>query len=264
MSDHYATLGVQKNSTPDEIKKAYRKKAAQHHPDRGGNTAEFQKIEEAYRILSDPQQRQQYDNPHQGHHFQGGFPGGFSFSFGGNPFEDILSQFHRQAQQQRTPTYSATIQITLEQAVKGESSTFHLNTNSGLKEVKINIPAGIDDGQQVKYDGMVDNSPLVVTFRITRHPKFERRGLDLYQKVDVNIFDLIIGTSFLVTDIYGNELTMTVPPKTKTDTTFRLQGKGVSTNGRTGDMFILLSVVIPDTISDQLLDTIRNERKQPT
>ena len=61
--DHYATLGVAKNATPDDIKKAYRKLASKHHPDKGGDTATFQKIEEAYRILSDPQQRQQYDNP---------------------------------------------------------------------------------------------------------------------------------------------------------------------------------------------------------
>ena len=63
MDDFYKTLGVERSATPDEIKSAYRKMASKHHPDKGGDTATFQKIEEAYRILSDPQQRQVYDNP---------------------------------------------------------------------------------------------------------------------------------------------------------------------------------------------------------
>jgi curved DNA-binding protein len=97
--DYYSTLGVGRNASQDEIKKAYRKLAAQHHPDRGGDTAKFKEIEEAYRVLSDPAQRQQYDNP-QRHSFQNfgdsGFdhmPPGmedlfrqFGFGFGGGPF----------------------------------------------------------------------------------------------------------------------------------------------------------------------------------
>ena len=79
--DHYQTLGVAKNATPDDIKKSYRKLASTHHPDKGGDTATFQKIEEAYRILSDPTQRQQYDNPMpQGNPFGGFQGGGFNFN----------------------------------------------------------------------------------------------------------------------------------------------------------------------------------------
>ena len=83
MTDHYQILGIAKNATPDEIKKAYRRLASIHHPDKGGDTAEFQKIQVAYDILSDPQKRQQYDNPMpQGNPF-GSHPGGFHFNMNG-------------------------------------------------------------------------------------------------------------------------------------------------------------------------------------
>ena len=94
--DYYKTLGVDRNASPEEIKKAYRKLAAKNHPDRGGSTEEFQKIEEAYRNLSDPELRGRHDNPNPfggqpGGGFPGGFPGSFAFNFGGgNPFEDIF------------------------------------------------------------------------------------------------------------------------------------------------------------------------------
>ena len=89
MSNHYETLGVSKSATPEEIKRAYRKLASQHHPDKGGDTAKFQQVEEAYRVLSDPAQRQQYDNPQP----QGGF--NFNFNNSGVPpeMQDIFRNF---------------------------------------------------------------------------------------------------------------------------------------------------------------------------
>ena len=100
MIDHYSTLGVSKNSNADDIKKAYRKLASQHHPDKGGDTSTFQKIEEAYRILSDPQQRQQYDNPMmQGNPFQGFPGGGFQFNMNGFNMDEMFGQMFRQHHQ---------------------------------------------------------------------------------------------------------------------------------------------------------------------
>ena len=84
--DHYKTLGIDRNASPDDIKKAYRKLAGIHHPDRGGDTAKFQHIQSAYETLSDPNKKQQYDIPQQQ-----GFPGGFNFQSGFN-VNDIFSQ----------------------------------------------------------------------------------------------------------------------------------------------------------------------------
>ena len=84
MANAYETLGVPKGASEEEIKKAYRKLASQHHPDKGGNTAKFQEIQSAYETLTDPQKRAEHDNPNpfKGHHFEQG-PGGFHFHFGG-------------------------------------------------------------------------------------------------------------------------------------------------------------------------------------
>jgi DnaJ-class molecular chaperone len=121
MTDYYSTLGVGKNADADEIKKAYRKLAGKHHPDKGGDTATFQKIEEAYRILSDPNKRQQYDNPiMQGNPFQGFPGGGFQFNMNGFNMDEMFGQMFRQHNQHHHQnTYRTSYWISLEQAYKG-------------------------------------------------------------------------------------------------------------------------------------------------
>jgi DnaJ-class molecular chaperone len=258
MSDHYQTLGVSKTATPDEIKKAYRKLASKNHPDKGGDTAAFQKIEEAYRVLSDPQQRQAYDNP-QPQFAGGGFPGGFSFNFGGSPFDDIFSQFtqHHRPQQR---VYSAHVNVTLEQVASNQKQTITLNTQQGVKPFEITMPAAIEDGQRVKYDNLLPDGALVITFRIYPHNVFERSGLDLYMKYNISIWDLISGAQISITDIRGNELQVSIQPKTKPGTSLRLAGRGLEIPGRKGDQYVLLSPVIPDIISDELLELIKQEQ----
>jgi DnaJ-class molecular chaperone len=140
--DHYQTLGVAKNATPDDIKKAYRKLASKHHPDKGGDTATFQKIEEAYRILSDPNQRQQYDNP-----MPQGFPGGagphgFHFNMNGMDLNDIFAQVFNQRGQthQRQPqTFRTQVVVTLDQAYNGGSQNLKLQTHNGTHAINIQM-----------------------------------------------------------------------------------------------------------------------------
>lgn len=254
--DYYKILGVDRNATPEEIKKAYRKMAAKHHPDRGGDTAEFQKIEEAYRNLSDPQPKSQHDNPNP---FGGGFPGGFSFSFGGgNPFDDIFSQFTRQRQQR---IYTVSLWVTLEQVAKGGEETVQFNTDKGVKTFKINIPTGVQDGQQIRYQNLMPDGDLQIEFRVHAHKIFERRLNDLYVTKDISVFDLILGTTIKVPTIHGDELEVTVPPKTKPGTTFRIPGKGLENQYNKADQFVLLNITIPDIISNELLSLIEQERQ---
>jgi DnaJ-class molecular chaperone len=128
MSDHYQTLGVAKTATPDEIKKSYRKLASQHHPDKGGDTATFQKIQAAYETLSDPNKKQQYDTPMPpGFQQFNGMPPGFEDIFnnmmGGraSPFGDIFGGQHKR--QPQPPMFRTTIEISLEQAMSKGSVT---------------------------------------------------------------------------------------------------------------------------------------------
>jgi DnaJ-class molecular chaperone len=176
--DHYNTLGVAKTAGPDEIKKAYRKLASQNHPDKGGDTAKFQEIQTAYDTLSDPQKRQQYDNPQpQFHGFHGrgqpGFQGGFDFN-------DIFGQvFRNHSQQPQQQIFRTMVIINLEQVYTGGEEVLKLQTPNGTNVIKIDIPKGIQEGGQVKYENVIPGAGLMVEFRVRPHLRFERRMNDL-------------------------------------------------------------------------------------
>ena len=260
--DYYQILGVGRDASPDDIKRAYRKLAAKHHPDRGGSTEEFQKIEEAYRNLSDPELKAQHDNPNP---FNGGggggFPGGFSFSFGGgNPFDDLFSQFMGGQRRQQQRVYTVTLWVTLEQVAKGSEETVQFNTHSGIKTISIKVPQGIGDGQSIRYQNLMPDGDLQIEFRVHAHKTFERRGNDLFLTREISVFDLILGTTIQVPTILGDILQVTIPPRTKPGTTMRMAGRGIPSNGRTGDQLLLISATIPDTISTELLALIEQER----
>jgi molecular chaperone DnaJ len=188
--DHYQTLGVAKTATPEEIKKAYRKLASKHHPDKGGDTAMFQKIEEAYRTLGDPQKRQAYDNPSpfgqnpSGGWQQAGFPGGFNFNFNGTDFNDIFGQMFggqrpQHPHQPRQQVYRTSIELDLQQAYTGGEHHIQLQTPQGIKTIKLDIPRGAENGSQVRINEVIDNATLMVEFRIRKHLSFDRVGNDL-------------------------------------------------------------------------------------
>lgn len=248
--DHYATLGVAKNAAPEDIKRAYRKLAAQHHPDRGGDTARFQEIQQAYDVLSDPDKRAQYDSPAPQMNQ-------FNFGSGFTPFDDIINQFMRQ---HRQAIYGTTVAITLEQMAQSQTVEIYINGPQGGRMARITVPPGVEHGQQVRYEGIIPDSLLQVTFVIQPHPEFERRGLDLYTTKIVDVFDLILGTTVLVKTVDGSELEVNVPAMFKPGGNLRIPGRGLPGNGTRGNHYVLINTTFPDKISDELLDAIRNER----
>lgn len=254
--DHYQTLGVAKTATPDDIKQAYRRLASKNHPDKGGSTEQFQKIEEAYRILGDQASRSQYDNAQQPQQFSG-----FNQFGGFGSFDDLIRQFHRHEQPRQQRIYTIGVPITLEQSAQGSTENIHLNTPTGGRLVQINIPQGVDNGQQIRYDGLMEDGYLQVAFMIKPHPHFRREGMDLYSSREVNIFDLILGTTIKFTTLLGRELEITIPSKFRPSGQLRLAGHGMTVNGQTGSQFILINAVMPDTISTELIEMIRLEPK---
>jgi len=260
MSNFYDVLGVGKNATPDEIKKAYRKQASQHHPDKGGDTATFQKIEEAYRILSDPQKRQEYDNPQPQFH-QGQNPFGFQFNTQGFDLNDLFGQMFRQQQPQqpRQQIFRTSINVTLEQAYFGGEHHMQLQTPTSNRMVKIEIPKGIQNGGQVKINNILDGAALIVEFRVSKHLKFERAGNDLISNHPISVLDLITGSSFEFTTLSGSTLEVTVKPKTQPFMQLKIAGKGMpifESSNYYGDQIILLKPFIPDTIDQSIIDSI--------
>lgn len=260
--DHYKTLGVDKNSTPDQIKQAYRKLASIHHPDKGGDTAKFQDIQTAYETLSDPNKKQEYDHPNPAGF--GGFPGGFSFTHGGMNVEDIFGQMFghtfNQPRQPQYPTYKTVITITLEQVFAGGEQILQFQTHSGNQIVRIDIPKGIENGQQLRFDKLIHNTVLLVEFRVHDHPKFQRRGLHLYTEVEISVLDLIVGSQIEFETISGKKFTVTVPEKTQPHSTLRIQGQGLTNNSHTGDQFLLIKPYIPDIINPVVTQSILQTR----
>lgn len=261
MTDHYQTLGVAKNATPDDIKKAYRRMAAIHHPDKGGDTAEFQKVQAAYETLSDPQKKQQYDNPNPfGPGMQGG-PGGFHFSMNGFDMHDIFGQMfggqRPPGYKPPPPSYRTTLWVSLEQAYSGAEQILQFQTHTGMQTAKIEIPRGVENGQQLRYDNLIKDSILIVEFRVHPNSRFERQGSTLMSIQEVNIFDLIVGSTFKFTTISGKELDVTIPPKTQPGGKLRIAGEGMPVNTVFGDQMILLKPFIPDTIDSRIIDAIQ-------
>jgi curved DNA-binding protein len=257
--DHYATLGVAKNATPDEIKKAYRKLASQHHPDKGGDKAKFQEIQEAYSILGDENKRAEYDDPRKQFHQ------GFGFDMNGVNINDIFGEIfrhHHNHSRSQKQVYRTRVDITLMDAYNGTNRILDLNTMNGKKIVDIKVPKGVNQGDQMRFDNVIDNGTLIVEFNIMPDLRFERRGHDLYCNHSINVLDLIAGSEFSFKTISGLELKVIIKPKTQPYVNMRLNGQGMpiyNSNGY-GDQYILLKPYIPDKIDNEIIDSILRSR----
>lgn len=261
MSDHYATLGVAKTATPDEIKRAFRKLASQHHPDKGGDTAKFQSIQAAYDILGDPEKRAAYDNPQpQFGGFQGFGPGGTQFNM-----NDIFSQMFGGGQpfgQQRRNHVRMSIWIQLADAARGGSKTVSVGTSQGNTTVEIEIPRGIEDGDNVQYSGIAPGGmDLVVQFRIHPDNRFQRQGPNLYTDRKVSVWTLILGGEIEIETILGATLALKIPARTQPGTTMRVRAQGMQTRSSTGDLLVRLQAEIPQHISPELIAAIEQHQR---
>lgn len=268
MSDYYSTLGVAKNASPDEIKKAYRRLANQHHPDKGGDSAAFQKIQEAYSTLSDPEKKAQYDNPQPqfgSHHFHHGVPPEFEDLFGGmfnNPF------FGGRRGPVRNSTIGLQTQITLEEAFFGKTVMASFNLPSGQQQVlEIKIPAGINDGTTLRVAGVGDDSykhlprgDVHLTIMVAPHPIFAREGNDLIRDLDISVWDAMIGKSVEVNCIDGKRIVATVPPGVQHGAVLRLHGHGMPDQRNSafrGNMLLRLKINIPTNLTERQKDLVR-------
>jgi DnaJ-class molecular chaperone len=260
--DYYNVLGVDRGASSEDIKKAYRSLAMKHHPDRGGNAEKFKQIEEAYRTLSDDQKRSEYDNPMPNFGqagFGGPFPGGQGFHFNFN-MNDIFGQMFGGQQGFRQPiTYRTAVHITLEQAYNGGEQILKLQTQQGSNEAcKIDIPKGIDNGNQIRYDNVLNGASLIVEYRIQPNLKFERQGNDLYSNASISILDLIVGTTIKFTTINGKTFDVRVPPKSQPNLQLRITGQGmpILNHHGYGDQIIVLKPFMPDIIDDTITHSI--------
>lgn len=250
MADHYQTLGVASTATAEEIKRAYRALASKHHPDRGGSTEQFQKIQAAYDVLGDPQRRAEYDHP--GYH---------TFGNSDTTIHDIFTQMFRQhaAHSARSRPVQTVVWITLRDVAEGTPKSLNIATSQGSTTVVVAVPRGIEDGDHVQYSGIAPGGQdLVVQFRIQPQQDWRRDGNDLHTHYRVSIWQLVLGTDAELTSILGTSIKFTIAPGTQPTATLRLRSQGITDrNGQVGDILVKLQPFVPQDTPEYLLQAIR-------
>lgn len=251
--DHYSTLGIDRSATAEDIKQAYRRMAARHHPDRGGDTAKFQEIEQAYRILSDPGSRAAYDNPQPDF---SGFPG---FNGRGFDFDSIFDMFGARFHANARPQARIQLYLNLVDVLETKKQIIQVNTPQGSQAIEITIPRGIEDGDTMQFPGIAPGGmDLIVIFRIRPNEHWTRRGNNLITEIRINFFELIAGCTVPIRDLRGEKIDFEVPAMTRPDQQLRLRGQGLpDRNGQMGDILIKLNATLPEDIPDELLESIR-------
>jgi DnaJ-class molecular chaperone len=274
--DYYSTLGLKRGASDAEIKKAYRSMAMKHHPDRGGDQNKFKEISQAYDFLSDPEKRRMIDagmDPNQ----QGGFRqqgSPFEFHFGTGNMDDLFGNFgfgFGQRPMRRNKTLSINVEITLEDVLAGKDINAEIGIPGGRQKViNIQIPPGIEHGQQIRYEGMGDNSipdvragDLIVNVLIRNHATFKREGTSLIIEKQVNVWDALLGTSIIIETLDQKTLNINIPAGTQPDTVMSCRGEGLPhmRTRQRGNLLIKIKVVVPKelTISQkQMIEQIRN------
>ena len=282
---HYATLGVSETATQDEIKKAYRKLAMQHHPDKGGDTNKFQEIQSAYDTVGDQQKRAQYDAERRGggmrfnvngQDFGGGMPEGmedmlrnFGFAFGqgfqgpggGDPFGAFR-------QPRRNKDIQVDVVISLASTLNSQTKTISVQTtNGGRSTVEVQIPKGVRPNSSIKYPGLGDNffeslarGDLYVRIHVENNSGFHIDGLDLVKVVDINCLHAIIGHEVIVDSLDGRQFQMTIPPGTQPGTKFRIANQGLyemNQNTR-GSLIVVANLFIPTNLTAEQLESLKN------
>jgi DnaJ-class molecular chaperone len=271
--DYYSTLGVAKTATQDEIKKAFRKLASQHHPDKGGDTAKFQEIQAAYDTLGDLDKRAQYDNPQpqfNSGHFGGGVPPGFEdifsqmFGGGGTPF---FGQGFKQ-QPQRNRTLNLQTIITLEEAFLGKDMVANVVLPSGKDQMlELKIPAGVREGTVLRLSGMGDDTyynlprgDIHLTVNIQPHHIYQRQGDDLVRQLSIDCFEAILGTSKKFDTLDNKTLEINIGPGTQYGQILAVQGYGMpnmADNRMKGRLLIEIKIIVPKDLTESQKDIVR-------
>lgn len=288
--DYYKVLGVDRSATAEEIRKAYRRLARKSHPDLNPNDPEankrFQQINEAHEVLSDPEKRKKYDQygehwQHADEFQQPGSQGGYKESpFGSwtgtgefrgfrddshfsDFFEELFgSRTGRTGARYRGEDYNATLDLKLTEVYKTQKKVLNING----KQVRITIPAGVEDEQVIRLRGYggpgVNGGPsgdLYITFRLQNDTRFKRIGNDLYVNEELPLYTAVLGGNITI-DTMNGKIKLSVPPETQNGTQIRVKGKGLPVykkEGVFGDLYVTYNIKIPTGLTEREKDLFR-------
>lgn len=275
--DFYKILGVAKDVSEAELKKVYRKLSRQYHPDSNPGDAKaeakYKEINEAYSVLSDKEQRAEYDQVRamgSGARFTGGFPGGAGFpgggNFGGGGFEDVFANLFGGGGMgggrsgfggfgpQRGQDLSMNTTIDFIDGVKGTQIKVKLNSG----ETTIKIPAGVQDGQKIKIAGKGAVSPnggpngdLIIQVAVKPHPVFSRDGNNVRVTVPITYAEAVLGATIQVPTLGGDPVKLKVAPGTPNGRVLRVKGRGVVTSKVEGDLLATVEIAVPSHVSEK-------------
>lgn len=290
--DYYKILGLSKNASETDIKKAYRKLARKYHPDVNPNNKEaekkFKEINEANEVLSNPENRKKYDEygkdwkhaeeyekARQQDHYQrsthdpyGGyseedFSDFFSSMFGGR---STGSTYQGRQVKFRGQDFNAELHLNLNDVYKTHKRTLSINN----KNIRITIPAGIENGQTIKIKGHGGqginggpNGDLYIKFSIVNNTKFKRDGDNLYTSVDLDLYKTLLGGEQMV-DTFDGKVKLAIKPETENGTKVKLKGKGFpkyKKEGQFGDLFITYNIKIPKNLSHKEKELLTELKK---
>jgi curved DNA-binding protein len=280
--NYYKILGIDKTATQKDIKSAYRKLARKYHPDLNPNDQDakknFQQINEANEVLSDPEKRKKYDQYgkdwqhaeefEKAKHYQeqssgfgrprysrvqsdGDFSDFFELLFG-----RAADTGHSRQVKYRGKDYTAELHLDLMDAYKTHKQTLTVNG----KNIRITIPAGIENGQTIKIAGHGGpgiyggpNGDLYITFSIANHPKIKRLGNNLYTSVDLNLYTAVLGGEITL-DTLNGKVKLKVKPETQNGSKIKLKGKGFpiyKDEGHFGDLYVTYAIKIPTNLTEK-------------
>ena len=287
--DYYKILGVDKQAPAEEIKKAYRKLARKMHPDLNPNDKEahkkFQEINEANEVLSDPEKRKKYDQygkdwqhaeqfekakqsqqqqSHSGAHT-------FGSDYSDNEFSDFFASMFGGSDGSRQTKfkgqdYNAELQLSLKDACSTHQKTLTVNG----KNIRITIPAGIENGQVIKlkgYGALGSNGgpagDLYIKFVIHNDDKFRRLENDLYTTEEIDLYTALLGGEKII-DTFSSKIRLVINPETQNGTKIRLKGKGFPVykkEGEYGDLYITWFIKLPTNLTDKQKEIFRELSK---
>ena len=287
--NYYDVLGVKRDATDDEIKRAFRKLAAKYHPDAGGDEAKFKEISEAYTTLSDKKKRKEYDQ----YLMFGGIPGagrpgggyttnvsgnwqdifggmGDSDGFGGFDFSSVFGGGAGRAANRPTKCSDLTmsIDVTAEEAFNGATRkvTFRVPSSGEEQTLTVKIPAGAVDGGKLRYRGRGEygvsggtRGDLVITTHVEEHPIFKRDGADVRMELPISMYEAALGATVDVPTPNGTEVRLKIPAGTQGGKTFRFKDLGapnVKRKGTKGALYVKVCVKVPTMLTKKERDAL--------
>jgi DnaJ-class molecular chaperone len=283
--DYYAVLGVPRSAKAEDIKKAYRKLARQHHPDvnPGDKASEekFKDISEAFDILSDEKKRSVYD--HYGFYSDqipqetGAGPGaGFDFSrFDSSNFQDVFSEIFSNLRGRASQSYTQAargsdieqpMEVSFEDAMRGLNANFEIQRNGSREKISVKIPAGVDTGSRIRVAGKGEPGSfggppgdLYILTNVGSHPYFKRKGDNIYCTIPITVPEAALGAKIEVPTIDG-KARLRVPPGTQSGQQFRLRERGAPSlrgGGARGDQYVEVKITLPKVISEETKELLQ-------